>query len=233
MKEKPGPQSSWREALTLLGRKKTGKLPECTFNSDPNTTADYQNQYFVTKINDLLSKLSLSEVPEEKLSFKCNLCDSQFSEEHDLNSHSIAVHDEKECFSCDNCGKNFISEKDLKNHTTSVHISTASKKFEFQFVSADDVTRIVRNLNNTEAIGKDGISTEVLKKGINVLANPIARICNLSLSTGIFPDIFKEAIVHLVFKGSGKNPREPVSYRPISILPSLSKILEKVVRDAL
>ena len=36
-----------------------------------------------------------------------------------------------------------------------------------------------------------------------------------------------------MFKGSGKNPREPASYRPISILPSLSKILEKIVRDAL
>ena len=39
--------------------------------------------------------------------------------------------------------------------------------------------------------------------------------------------------MHPVFKGNGKNPREPESYRPISILPSLSKILEKIVRDAL
>ena len=61
----------------------------------------------------------------------------------------------------------------------------------------------------------------------------MARICNLSLSTGIFPEIFKEAIVHPVYKGSGKNPREPASYRPISILPSLSKILEKIVLELL
>ena len=36
-----------------------------------------------------------------------------------------------------------------------------------------------------------------------------------------------------MFKGKGKNKRDPASYRPISILPYLSKVLEKIVRDAL
>ena len=83
------------------------------------------------------------------------------------------------------------------------------------------------------AEGVDNIPTSVLKKGITVLAGPIARLCNISLSTGIFPDQFKEALVHPVHKGHGKDHREPSSYRPISILPALSKILEVVVRDAL
>ena len=82
-------------------------------------------------------------------------------------------------------------------------------------------------------MGVDEIPTQVWKKGVVVLAGPIARVCNISLSSGIFPDIFKEAIVHPVFKGSGKDPRDPGLYRPISILPSLSKILEIAVRDAL
>ena len=66
-----------------------------------------------------------------------------------------------------------------------------------------------------------------------VLAGPIARLCNISLSSGVFPDLFKQALVHPVHKGSGKDHQDPGSYRPISILPSLSKILEVVVRDAL
>ena len=82
-------------------------------------------------------------------------------------------------------------------------------------------------------MGVDEIPTEVLKKAVIVLAGPIARICNINLSVGVFPDIFKQAIIHPVFKGSGKDPHDPRSYRPISILPSLSKILEIVVRDAL
>ena len=58
-------------------------------------------------------------------------------------------------------------------------------------------------------------------------------VCNMSLHVGIFPDIFKQAIITPVFKGNGKDPHDPGSYRPISILPVLSKILEIAVRDAL
>ena len=109
----------------------------------------------------------------------------------------------------------------------------AKKNFSFTFVTAGSVTRIVKNLKNTTAMGVDEIPTQVWKKGVVVLAGPIAHVCNISLSTGIYPDIFKQAIIHPIFKGSGKDPRDPGSYRPISILPSLSKILETAVRDAL
>ena len=110
---------------------------------------------------------------------------------------------------------------------------TKQKTFQFRFVTPGDVTRIIRKMKTTSAEGVDGIPTEVWKKGVAVLAGPIARICNLSLSTGVFPDVFKKAIVHPVYKGGGEDPRNRGSYRPISILPALSKILEVAVRDAL
>ena len=59
------------------------------------------------------------------------------------------------------------------------------------------------------------------------------RLCNVSMATGKVPDLFKDAIVHPVYKGHGKDPRDPGSYRPVAILPSLSKVLEVAVRDAL
>ena len=105
--------------------------------------------------------------------------------------------------------------------------------FSFRYVTAGDVTRTIKSLNNTKAEGVDSIPSSVLKKGVAVLASPIARLCNISLSTGVFPDLFKEALVHPVHKGNGKDHRAPGSYRPISILPALSKVLEIVVRDAL
>ena len=108
-----------------------------------------------------------------------------------------------------------------------------SDNFSFKFVTAGDITRIIKDLNNTKAEGVDNIPTDVWKKGVVVLASPIARLCNISLSSGVFPDLFKQALVHPVHKGSGKDHQDPGSYRPISILPSLSKILEVVVRDAL
>ena len=65
------------------------------------------------------------------------------------------------------------------------------------------------------------------------LSGPIARLCNLNLASGIVPDLFKKAIIHLIYKGQGKNPSDPGSYRPIAILPANSKILEMIVRDNL
>ena len=120
-----------------------------------------------------------------------------------------------------------------KNETTAEKTPNLEKTFSFRFVTPGSVTRIIKRLKNTKAMGVDEIPTEVWKKGVTVLAGPIARICNLSLSTGIFPNIFRQAIIQPVFKGHGKDPRHPGSYRPISILPSLSKILETAVRDAL
>ena len=87
----------------------------------------------------------------------------------------------------------------------------------FTFVNAVSVAKMVKGLKNTKASGVDEIQTEVWKKGISVLSGPIARLCNASLSSGIYPDMFKEAIIHPVYKGNSKNPREPSSYRPISI----------------
>ena len=72
--------------------------------------------------------------------------------------------------------------------------------FEFKFVSASDISRIISSLKNTKALGVDNISTEVLKKGIVNLAGPIARLCNTSMATGIVPDLFKKAIIHPVYK---------------------------------
>ena len=122
---------------------------------------------------------------------------------------------------------------DSASEETPVNNEHPTDSFSFKFVTAGDITRIIRELKNTKAEGVDNIPTAVWKKGVAVLAGPIARLCNISLSTGVFPDLFKQALVHPVHKGSGKDHREPGSYRPISILPALSKILEIVVRDAL
>ena len=61
----------------------------------------------------------------------------------------------------------------------------------------------------------------------------MAKLINLSLSSGKVPKLFKSAIIHPVYKNGGKDPRSPSAYRPISILPALSKVLEIAVKDCL
>ena len=70
-----------------------------------------------------------------------------------------------------------------------------------------------------------------MKKIIHSIAYPISNIFNQSLETGIFPDKLKIAKIIPVYKKD--NPHFFENYRPISILPALSKVLEKCVYNRL
>ena len=107
------------------------------------------------------------------------------------------------------------------------------EKFEFKYATRYSVTKIIESLKNTTSLGVDMIPTKAWKLGVEILAGPITKLINLSLISGKVPKLFKCALVHPVHKGSGKDPRDPASYRPISILSSLSKVMEIVVKDAL
>jgi hypothetical protein len=73
----------------------------------------------------------------------------------------------------------------------------------------------------------------VLKLGVEVLASPIAHLVNMSLSSGTVPRDFKKALVVPIHKGGGKPHHDPTSYRPVSLLTAMSKILETVVKSEL
>ena len=63
------------------------------------------------------------------------------------------------------------------------------------------------------------------------LAKPLTHIFNHSLSQGVFPDLLKLAKVNPILKKD--DPHEISNYRPISLLPSISKVLEKIVHNRL
>jgi hypothetical protein len=79
--------------------------------------------------------------------------------------------------------------------------------------------------------GHDGISSKLIKILSASLSYPISIIINKSIESGIVPNIFKLAKVIAIYKGKEKNNMS--NYRPISLLPSMSKILEKVVHKRL
>ena len=69
----------------------------------------------------------------------------------------------------------------------------------------------------------------VIKDSLNIIADPLSKIINISLRNGIFPDKLKVAKVLHVFKPEDPQYFVNYSHRPISLLPNLSKIFEKVV----
>ena len=87
-----------------------------------------------------------------------------------------------------------------------------------------EVLRILNSLDANKSTGPDGIPVKFLKLTAIIIANPLAQLFNKSLSLGIYPDDFKTAIVKPIFKKKG-SPSDPTSYRPISILSALSKVL--------
>ena len=85
--------------------------------------------------------------------------------------------------------------------------------------------KIIKSLISKNSCGYDGISNKIIKLSAPFIISPLAYICNAVLNTGIFPDRLKYAIIKLIFK---KGNRQNISnYRPISLLTSFSKIIEK------
>ena len=66
-----------------------------------------------------------------------------------------------------------------------------------------------------------------LKDGANILAKPIAKICNISISSGLFPSDCKIAKLKPLYKKGSKT--NPENFRPISLLPLISKVTERIV----
>ena len=79
----------------------------------------------------------------------------------------------------------------------------------------------------------DPIPTDLLKRCIDPLLPVITTIINKSLETSTVPDSFKEAIVRPLLKKPGLDKEVFKNYRPVSNLPFISKILEKVVAKQL
>ena len=94
-------------------------------------------------------------------------------------------------------------------------------------VDAWEIVSIVDNLQNKCSRGYDNIPVNIMKQSIINIATPLSDIINLSMCTGIFPDSLKIAKVRPIFKGGDKDAL--CNYRPISVLPSFSKIFEKVI----
>ena len=94
-------------------------------------------------------------------------------------------------------------------------------------ITLPDLVLTVSRLSASRAVGVDGIPMAAVRSCLPAVGPAILHLVNSSISTLTFPDAWKVAIVTPIHKsGDQKNPG---NFRPISILPALSKILEKVV----
>ena len=85
--------------------------------------------------------------------------------------------------------------------------------------------------SSNKATGLDNVSARLLKETPSEVIYYLTFIINLSITTGIFPNEWKYARVSPIFKDEDKT--DPNNYRPISVLPIVSKLIERVVFNQL
>ena len=113
-----------------------------------------------------------------------------------------------------------------KNHNTKNECATSMFIFP---VDENEIINIVKDFKNNVAPGIDGITINTLKSIIEPISKPLTYIFNLCISQGTFPSALKRAIVVPILKSGDKSNLS--NYRPISLLPCMSKLLEKCLNN--
>ena len=106
------------------------------------------------------------------------------------------------------------------------------EKFSFAPISSLYVYNRLSKLNTWKAPGLDGICNFVLKSCAGALAEPLAHIFNSSLVSGKYPSQWKRGVIKPLYKHKGDRSN-PAFYRPVVLLPCVSKVFEGCVREQL
>ena len=128
---------------------------------------------------------------------------------------------------------NVTAAQTNKFDTTKIEEYVSSKignlitQFNIPVITVEETKKQIDKLSPSKARGPDGISVKVLKLISPVFAEPLTRLFNLSITKGVFPNKWKTARVSPLFKDGSHDKR--CNYRPISVLPVFSKLLEKHV----
>ena len=127
------------------------------------------------------------------------------------------------------CANNQIP--DINTHYTSYLNTPIESTFNFEHIDNATTMHHLSKLTPSHSCGHDNLSAITLKSIANEICECITLIINQSITTGIFPDQLKVAKVVPIFK---KNDQSDIkNYRPISVLPTISKLFENVMQTQL
>ena len=162
---------------------------------------------------------------------------TQFPNKFTIDNKSITDHkeiaDQFNIFFA-NIGAKLSSGNDWHNEDKSFSDylnNPTENRFNFSVINVSEVLMIINKLKNKNLSGVDEISNKLLKAIGTELAKPLTIIINQCLLTGIFPDLLKIAKVKPLFKRG--DACQLNNYRPISLLPTISKVFERVIYSQL
>ena len=116
-----------------------------------------------------------------------------------------------------------------KNHASIIAIKSARNGPGFYFcgVSVNDIFKEIKRLKARKATQITDTPVKILKENADIFSANICDFLNETIKSGKFPAILKNGDITAVFKKGFKGSKE--NYRPVSILPIISKIFEKII----
>ena len=115
--------------------------------------------------------------------------------------------------------------------TGEYNLNPDNRRFNFRPIVVQDIRDAMGKIKTSKSLGSDNISSYFLKLATPYIENALVFMFNTSLETSQFPDSWKNARITPIFKEGDKTERS--NYRPISVLPVISRLFEKLVFNQL
>ena len=116
-----------------------------------------------------------------------------------------------------------------KNHPSTIAIKEKSKKEKYSFhkVNNEKIEREIMRLNKNKASQKSDIPIRIIKDNVDIFADFLCETVNCTIKTSNLPSCLKLADITPLHEKGRKDTKE--NYRPVSILPILSKMFERTL----
>ena len=156
--------------------------------------------------------------------------------------HGLSIDNESQaiaeifCEHFSNISKDYLdvnnTHQEIDDHQNVYNMTlSTSNPFVIPPISKDFVLKQLTSLQLKKSTGLDNISSKILRIAAPIIAGHLTRIINTSITECNFPSVWKTAKIIPIYKKG--DPTKLTNYRPISILSTLSKILERHVANSL
>ena len=118
-----------------------------------------------------------------------------------------------------------------ENHPSMIKIKSSDETtqlFDFNFVNSDDISKIINSMDSIKKTN-GAISIKIVKLANKKICNDLANCINECIKQNKFRNELKIADITPIFKK--EDPLDKTNYRPISILPTVSKIFERILSN--
>jgi hypothetical protein len=123
--------------------------------------------------------------------------------------------------------RNLSSSTERADILLKKYFNKVTPEFKFRGITEMDIIKTFKSLNKKKTEDIWGVSVEVLDHIIIPIASYLALIFNSCIEIGVFPDLMKHGKITPIFKAGDRC--DPTNYRPISVLPALSKVFENII----